>query len=273
MAENPQVTVAVLADIKGLRAGMQEGERVVVQTTDNMRKAVDSADLGARFAKQAQIATKGLAAITSAFDTLNRAQGDAIALAEGFSQSLMMSGSKMAGVFGAAGQAGLAIGEYIFQTEAKRREELERLAAIEKESMTRAETRDLERQLDILKEADPLRKIELEGARELARIRAKARQEDQTAADRAKTAAEEALSIERTRQRVEEARRKDAAASVSAPEGIIDTLTTSIGGAFRVAQRGAMAMLQQKATDAAQKTADNTRAMLDLMRRGTGAIA
>lgn len=273
MADNPQVTVAVLADIKGLRAGMQEGERVVVQTTDNMRKAVDSADLGARFAKQAQMATKGLSAITAAFDTLNRAQGDAIALADGFSQSLMMTGSKFAAVGGAAIQAGMAINEFFTGAQAEARKEMEKLAAMDVESRYRDETRDLEKQLDILKETDPIRKIELEGARELARIRAKARQEDATAAARAKTAAEEALSIERTRQRVEEARRKDAAASVSAPEGIIDTLTTSIGGAFRVAQRGAMAMLQQKATDAAQKTADNTRAMLDLMRRGTGAIA
>lgn len=72
---------------------------------------------------------------------------------------------------------------------------------------------------------------------------------------------------------MEEARKKSQADAAKAPEGIIDTLTTSIGGAFRVAQRGAMAMLQQKATEAAQKTADNTRAMLDIMRRGQGLLA
>ena len=273
MSSNPQVTVAVLADVNGLRNGMQQAEQTVKASTDKMASTVQSMDIGGKFEKQAQMAAKGLMAINAAFDTLNRAQGDAIALAEGFSQSLMMTGSKATAVLGAAGQAGLAIGEYLFQTEAKRREELEKLMAIEKQSFTRAETRDLERQLDILKEADPIRKIELEGARELARIRAKARQDDETAADRARTAAEEALSIERTRQRVEEARKQAQKEAIKAPEGIIDTLTTSIGGAFRVAQRGTMAMLQQKASEAAQKTAENTQAMLEIMRRGTGVIA
>lgn len=274
MADNAEITVAVLADINALRKGMQESERVVASTTTNMSRAVDQADLGARLGKQAQMAARSLSAITSAFDTLNRAQGDALALADGLSQSLMMTGSKFAAVGGAAMQAGMAISEFFTGAQAEARAEAERIAAMNADSRYRAETRDLERQLEILRETDPVRKAELEGARELAKVRARAREEDATEAARQRTAAEELLIIERTRQRVEEARKKAAESSAQqAPEGVIDTLTTSIGGAFRVAQRGAMAMLQQKATEAAEKTAENTRAMLDMMRRGEGVLA
>lgn len=273
MSSNPQVTVAVLADVNGLRNGMQQAEQTVKASTDRMASTVQNMDLGAKFGKQAQMAARSLSAITSAFDLLNRAQGDALALADGLSQSLMMTGSKFAAVGGAAVQAGMAISEFFTGAQAEARAEAEKLAGMKIEDRLRAETRDLQRQLDILRETDPIRKAELDGARELARIRARAREEDSTEAARQRTAAEELLSIERTRQRVEEARKQTQKEAIRAPEGIIDTLTTSIGNTFRIAQRGTMAMLQQKATDAAQKTADNTRAMLDLMRRGTGVIA
>lgn len=273
MANDPQLTLSVLADIKGLQTGMQQAETVVSSTSDKMKRSIDSVDMGVRFQKQAQMATRAMQGITSAIETINKAQGDAIMLAEGLSQSMMMTGNRFAAIGGAAMQAGMAISEFFTGAQAEARKELERLSGMEQESRYRAETRDLERQLEILKETDPIRKIELEGQRELARIRAAARKDDESDAARARTAAEEALSTERTRLRVEEARKQAAKDAISAPEGVIDTITTSIGGAFRIAQRGAMSILQQKATDAAEKTAENTRAMLDFMRRGAGVIA
>lgn len=273
MSSNPQVTVAVLADVNGLRNGMQQAEQTVKASTDTMASTVQRMDLGAKFGQQAQLMLKGINSITSAIEGLTNASGDASRMVDSLSQSLMMSGSKSLAIIGGVYQLGTAASELFFKTQQKAREEAEKLEKLRQEQATRDETRDLERQLQILRETDPVRRAELEGQRELFNIRAKSREGEANDAALQKTRAEELLSIERTRQKVEQARKQAQQEAIRAPEGIIDTLTTSIGNTFRIAQRGTMAMLQQKATDAAQKTADNTRAMLDLMRRGTGVIA
>lgn len=273
MADTPQISVAVVADVNGLQRGMTQAEQTVRTSADRMATSVQKLDLGGRFEQHAQRMVKGLASATFALRELNAAQGDAVKMAESLGQAMMMSGAKSVAVVGGALSLGSAASEMIFKTNQKAREEAERLDKLDREGSIRSETRDLERQLEILKETDPVRRAELEGQRELALIRQKARQQDETDADRAKTRAEELLSIERTRQKVEEARKQSIKDAVTQPEGIIDTLTTSIGGAFRVAQRGAMALIQQKTADATQKTAENTQAMLDIMRRGEGVLA
>lgn len=273
MADNPQISVAVVADVNGLQRGMTQAEQTVRTSTDRMATSVQKLDLGGRFEQQTQRMIRGLAGATYALRQLNEAQGDAVKIAESLGQAMLMSGSKGVALIGGSMSAGMALSEVIFKNSQKAREEAERLEKLDREGSIRSETRDLERQLEILKETDPVRRAELEGQRELAIIRQKARQQDETDADRAKTRAEELLSIERTRQKVEEARKQAIKDAATQPEGVIDTITTSIGGAFRVAQRGAMALIQQRTADATQKTAENTQAMLDLMRRGEGVLA
>lgn len=271
MANDPQLTLSVLADIKGLQTGMQQAERVVADTSTKMKKSVDDVNMGARFQKQSQIAIGAIRAITSSLQTLKEAQGDALKMADGLAQTLTQIPNKFAMAVGASHQLGSALYDLITGASAAEAERMKQVQALQRNELLDNQTRDLQRQLAILKEMDPIKKIELEGARELALIEEKANLEQDSAALRRRVQAEKELSIERTRQRLEEANKKTASTS-QLPDSVVDTITTSIGGSFRVAQ-GRLYAIQAEAAEAARRTADNTRAMLDFMRRGTGVIA
>lgn len=279
MAENPSITVQVLADIKALTTGMKEGERIVGQTTATMAQSVDKADLGNRFAKQAQGFTKAAGAMTFALQEFNREGANVISRTEAIGQSLMMTGSKFGAVGGSMVQLGIALNEVFTGTQAAARAMAEEVAAMESKSRFQAETRDLERQLAILKETDPVRKAELEMQRELAKIRREALELDGKGADAAARdmiRAKEALAIEQGRQKIEAARAAQDSAKAQAGGAVgslVDTLTTSIGNTFRVATRGAAAAMQQQQTQLQQTISGNVASILSMMRSQSGVIA
>jgi hypothetical protein len=251
LAENPSITVQVLADIKALTTGMKEGERIVGQTTATMAQSVDKADLGNRFAKQAQGFTKAAGAMTFALQEFDREGANVISRTEAIGQSLMMTGSKFGAVGGSMVQLGIALNEVFTGTQAAARAMAEEVATMESKSRFQAETRDLERQLDILKETDPVKKAELEMARELAKIRREAIELDAKGADaaaREMIRAKELLAIEQGRQKIEEARNKAAkdAAQVS-QAGAVGSITTSLGGTFNFAQNAILNGIQSVA--------------------------
>jgi hypothetical protein len=279
LAENPSITVQVLADIKALTTGMKEGERIVGQTTATMAQSVDKADLGNRFAKQAQGFTKAAGAMTFALQEFNREGANVISRTEAIGQSLMMTGSKFGAVGGSMVQLGIALNEVFTGTQAAARAMAEEVAAMESKSRFQAETRDLERQLAILKETDPVRKAELEMQRELAKIRREALELDGKGADAAARdmiRAKEALAIEQGRQKIEAARAAQDSAKAQAGGAVgslVDTLTTSIGNTFRVATRGAAAAMQQQQTQLQQTISGNVASILSMMRSQSGVIA
>lgn len=279
MAENPSITVQVLADIKALTTGMKEGERIVGQTTATMAQSVDKADLGNRFAKQAQGFTKAAGAMTFALQEFNREGANVISRTEAIGQSLMMTGSKFGAVGGSMVQLGIALNEVFTGTQAAARAMAEEVAAMESKSRFQAETRDLERQLAILKETDPVRKAELEMQRELAKIRREALELDGKGADAAARdmiRAKEALAIEQGRQKIEAARAAQDSAKAQAGGAVgslVDTLTTSIGNTFRVATRGAAAAMQQQQTQLQQTISGNVAAIVSMLRSQSGVIA
>lgn len=279
MAENPSITVQVLADIKALTTGMGEAERIVGRTTQTMAKSVDAADLGNRFAKQAQGITKALNAATTAIQAFTAEGANMATIVDGIAQSLMMSGSKVAGVTGAGLMAGGAIYEAIFKTAEKARKEAEEVAKLELGDKFKAETRDLERQLQILKETDPVKKAELELQRELAKIRREALMLDAKGADaeaRKMIAAKEALALEQGRQRIEEARLKTAKDTAKLSQaGAVGTVTTSLGGSFTFAQNAALSALQSiaiKQRDIQQKILDAANRIVAYLNGGGVAI-
>jgi hypothetical protein len=279
LAENPSITVQVLADIKALTTGMKEGERIVGQTTATMAQSVDKADLGNRFAKQAQGFTKAAGAMTFALQEFNREGANVISRTEAIGQSLMMTGSKFGAVGGSMVQLGIALNEVFTGTQAAARAMAEEVAAMESKSRFQAETRDLERQLAILKETDPVRKAELEMQRELAKIRREALELDGKGADAAARdmiRAKEALAIEQGRQKIEAARAAQDSAKAQAGGAVgslVDTLTTSIGNTFRVATRGAAAAMQQQQTQLQQTISGNVAAIVSMLRSQSGVIA
>ncbi len=278
MAENPSVTVSVIADIKALTSSMKEAETTVGRASTSMAQSVERADLGNRLNRQAMMFNKAANAMTFALQEFSREGMNAITIAEGVSQAAMMSGSKIASVAGGMVQLGMALNEFFTGAQAKARAMAEELKAMESESRIREETRDLERQLAILKEGDPVRKAELEMQRELARIRREARELDAKGADaaaREMIQAKEALAIEQGRQKIEAARK--AQAETTGPTGaigsIVDSLTTSIGNTFRIATRGAAAAMQQQQTQHQQTISANVAAILSMMRSQSGVIA
>jgi len=279
LAENPSITVQVLADIKALTTGMKEGERIVGQTTATMAQSVDKADLGNRFAKQAQGFTKAAGAMTFALQEFSREGANVISRTEAIGQSLMMTGSKFGAVGGSMVQLGIALNEVFTGTQAAARAMAEEVAAMESKSRFQAETRDLERQLAILKETDPVRKAELEMQRELAKIRREALELDGKGADAAARdmiRAKEALAIEQGRQKIEAARAAQDSAKAQAGGAVgslVDTLTTSIGNTFRVATRGAAAAMQQQQTQLQQTISGNVAAIVSMLRSQSGVIA
>jgi hypothetical protein len=123
--------------------------------------------------------------MTFALQEFNREGANVISRTEAIGQSLMMTGSKFGAVGGSMVQLGIALNEVFTGTQAAARAMAEEVAAMESKSRFQAETRDLERQLAILKETDPVRKAELEMQRELAKIRREALELDGKGADAA----------------------------------------------------------------------------------------
>jgi non-homologous end joining protein Ku len=217
--------------------------------------------------------------MTFALQEFNREGANVISRTEAIGQSLMMTGSKFGAVGGSMVQLGIALNEVFTGTQAAARAMAEEVAAMESKSRFQAETRDLERQLAILKETDPVRKAELEMQRELAKIRREALELDGKGADAAARdmiRAKEALAIEQGRQKIEAARAAQDSAKAQAGGAVgslVDTLTTSIGNTFRVATRGAAAAMQQQQTQLQQTISGNVASILSMMRSQSGVIA
>jgi hypothetical protein len=275
LAENPSITVSVLADIKALEAGMSTADQVVKRTTASMSQSVDKIDLGNRMGKQAALFTRAASAMSDGIRKLGDDTMTAVQKVDGLVSSLSMMGGKVGMAAGATYDLGRAIYDLIAGTEELNKADAERVQGLQRRQSFQDETADLERQLKILKETDLVKKAELELERELERIRT---QQRNTLTGGAEAEAErlfkarEALEIEKARQKMEDLKNKTKTAQ-DAPGSMIDTLTTSIGNTFRLATRGAAAAMQQQQTQAQQTISANVAAILSMMRSQSGIIA
>ena len=282
MAENPSITVQVNADIKALDAGMTKAEQTVKAATGNMARAVDTNDIGKRMEVQAGKVGTAMQSIqqnASRVGASFRALGDMInkvgQAASGLDRSRAIGGGLMqTGIPQLAAIGGLTmlageLYERITGAGAKAaKEQMEALLAATEE--------DLRRQLGILRETDPIKKAELEYQRELAKIRKEMADLDKKGADEAAKkvlAVQEELLLEQQKQKIEELKKKDADKAKVDKVDSVESLTTSIGNTFRVATRGAAAVMQQQQTQLQQTISGNVAAIVSLLRSQSGVIA
>jgi hypothetical protein len=223
LAAAPELRINIVVALQEAKQQLAQAEAVVATTAASMGRAMkkgfvsqfDEA-MGAagrsarRFGQATQLATAAAAAATGDLEGALKA---------------------LPGPIGAAGSAGLALGELLHEAFTGARAEAESLAnavaQMEKASGFKAQAREAERLLAIEQEVEPIRKLELERMRELAEIRAKVREADTEGAVReavAAAAAEERLVNaqydnkirEHNLKLAEEARKADEAAAAEA---------------------------------------------------------
>jgi hypothetical protein len=296
MADAAFISVLISADLAQLEANLRQAESSVARSTDRMTQTVQRSGLSKAFAVATDPAVlnkfaKTLSAVAVA------TQGDYSTTANAVTSvgtAMAMLPSPYTKIIGLAG---VLMGQALSYRDAvleavKAEEERLRMMKQQVDDQTEAasmEVRNLREMLAIEKEADPIRKRELQLEYEKRQLRNEmleiAGQID------AKTSrnlylAKEALLIEKARQDVEairakqaedaarlaeeEARRKAAMpAPIANAAGLISSVTTSLGGSFNFAQNAALRSIQDYAMKQAGYQANlvlTAREILQLLR-------
>lgn len=271
---NPSVSVSITADIKALNVGLTQAEQAVVGATDRMGQAIDKAGLGKRlgdaFANaEARLGnmTKAVRGAIVALDALANSQGNAAQRADQLSQSLMAIPTKATLIVGGMYQIGQAISELFTGEQAGMAADQALWAANERTKAFRDQIQILERQLEITKESDPIKALELKRDLELLKIRkemlalgdtisAQQARDLQIARENLVNAeSERAIAEEIARQKERSAKAekenvaavKEAARVKPSQAGLVGSVTTSLGGTFNFAQNAVMQAIQNHA--------------------------
>jgi hypothetical protein len=287
---DPELNLAVTADITALQAGMQQAQTAVQGATANMTQAVDKMSIGQKF----DVAMSQAARATKRLNTAMDAARSATLLAAGDIEGAL---NALPGVFGAVAGAAFSLGGVLHEafTGAKAAAaELEaEVKKIEQSSAVKAQTREYERLLAIERELDPIRKLELERQNALAKARREMiemTKEIDGAEAAAMQAARERLINAQYENKIREANERLAKQTADADErstktkeqvakieplkqtpmqALVSSVTTSLGGSFNFAQNPVLQSIQDYAIKQAGYQANlvlTAREILQLLR-------
>ncbi len=254
MANSPEVTVRVAAEIGPLQDGMKQAEQLVAQSTQSMGQAVQRVGLAQKFDDWMAAGTRGAKRLNLALG----ASATAAAVAAGDIEGAMNS---LPGVFGLVAGSAFKLGGAIHEAFTGAKAEAEALAKavseIERRSGFKAAARDAERLIAIEQERNELSKIELSKRRELAHVRQQLltmETEGATAEAVAAVAAQERLIIVRAEEATkrEIARLEKEQADIAAKNR---EEAEKIAEANRKAAEEKRAAIQRAATEAADNMA------------------
>ena len=273
MSDLPSISVLVSADLAALESNLRKGEAEVAKSMRTMEQTVRrsgiSAALGANFDPViVNRAARGIMAATEVMRTdFSSIQGTVIGIS-GAIAMIPFPVTKIVGLLGIAAGTLMGLLDNTKQLAAAEAERAAKMAEMERRSANANIVRDLERQLQIEKETDPIRKLRIEYVRTMERLTRelnenlrKMSEEEAFAryeAEKRLAAAKAENDILKERQRIAEDAAKKAAEEEQARQramqgmvtnrpgfGLAGSVTTSLGGAFNFAQNTILNAIQQ----------------------------
>jgi ABC-type multidrug transport system fused ATPase/permease subunit len=273
MSDIPSISVLVSADLAALESNLRKGEAAVAKSMQTMEQTVQrsgiSRALGANFDPVVvNRAARGIAAATEVMRTdFSTIQGTVMGIS-GAIAMIPFPLTKIVGLLGIAGATFIGLLDNSKQLAAAEAERAAKMEEMQRRSANSAIVKDLERQLQIEKETDPIRRLQIEHVRTMERLtrelndnlrkmseeEAFARYEAERRLEAAKT--ENAILKERTKiaddaarkaAEAEKARQGAMAAMMTSRPGFgaAGSVTTSLGGVFNFAQNTILNGIQQ----------------------------
>lgn len=239
---DPELNLKVTADISALQTGMQQAGQLVGTTAAQMSDAVQKMSLAEKFDRAMSDAGRAAKRLNTAIDGVRAATLLATGDIEGALKSLP---GPFGMVAGAAFDLGGALHEAFTGAKAALAAAAEEMQKLEARSGFNAQARDAERLLEIERETDPIRKLELERQNAIAVARRQARQ-----------AASEGAG-------------HDAAAAAAAQERLINAQFDNKIREANTRLAKDQADIEKKTADDAKKKADDAKAEADMMAKAT----
>lgn len=275
MSDVPAISVLISADLAQLEANLKRAEVAVGRSTQAMEDTVKRSGiaraLGANFDPVVvNRAARGIQAATQVMQTdFSSVQGTVMGISSAIAL-IPFPVTKIVGLLGIAGASLIGLLDNSKELARIEAERAERMAEMERRSKNAGIVRDLERQLDIEKETDPIRRLRIEHTRTMERLtrelnqnlkqmseeEAFARYEAEKRLETAKT--ENAILKERQKiadeaakaaQQAEDERQRALAAMQRPAVGVgaANSVTTSLGGIFNFAQNTILNGIQRAA--------------------------
>lgn len=183
---DPELNLKVTADISALQTGMDQAGQAVTTTAAQMEQSIEKMSRWDKFDRAMADAGRATKRLNVAIDGMRAATLLATGDIEGALKALP---GPFGMVAGAAFEVGGAIHEAFTGAKAALAEAAEEMQKLEMRSGFKAQARDAERLLEIERETEPLRKLELERQNALALARREARQAASEGAAQEATAA------------------------------------------------------------------------------------
>lgn len=303
MSDVPAISVLISADLAQLEANLKRAEVAVARSTQAMENTVKRSGiaraLGANFDPVVvSRAARGIQAATQVMQTdFSSVQGTLMGIS-GAIALIPFPVTKIVGLLGIAGASLIGMLDNSKELARIEAERAERMAEMERRSKNAGIVRDLERQLEIEKESDPIRRLRIEHVRTMERLTRELNQNMKSMSEEeafARYEAERRLEVRKTenailkeRQRMaedaarkaqEEEEARQRAISAFARPGVgpaaAGSVTTSLGGIFNFAQNTILNGLQRAAIQQAGYQANlvlTAREILQILRNQGTAI-
>lgn len=239
---DPELNLKVTADIAALQTGMDQAGQAVATTAAQMEQSIEKMSRWEKFDRAMADVGRATKRLNVAIDGMRAATLLATGDIEGALKALP---GPFGMVAGSAFDAGGAIYEAFTGAKAALAEAAEEMQKLEARSGFKAQARDAERLLEIERETDPIRKLELERQNALAIARREARQ---AASDGAG---------------------QEAAAAAAAKERVINAQFDNKIREANTRLAKDQADIEKKTADDAKKKADDAKAEADMMAKAT----
>jgi hypothetical protein len=288
-------TAAAQAAANAERQRMQDSIQLIQQQTAATRQlgqqyqTINTRGLGGSFDRtDMSRAAKGLQATTNLMQSdFSSTQATVMSIGAAVAM-LPIPFARVVGLLGVAGSALYGLLNNTKELDRVEAERAQRMEEAERRATNAATVRDLERQLQIEKESDPIRKLRLEYARTMDRLTRELNENMKRMSEeeaQARYEAERRLEAARTENQILKERQKIAEdiaddiartpqeATASKPatqmQALVSSVTTSLGGAFNFAQNPVLQSIQDYAIKQAGYQANlvlTAREILQLLR-------